>query len=146
VIDEKRREMILDIAEKLKSIRWTLIGSTSRQLQGMDVSPNDIDISVHVDDLEKIREIFKEYNPPEVKELKTTTKERAWHVKFFLNDFEIEFLGEESNGLFLKKILDGRTSVVEGVPCMNLDAAAECLEATNREEKAKKIRKWLNDN
>jgi len=52
------------IAEKLDNanILWMLIGSTNLSLQGLDILPRDLDITITHKQIKKAREIFSEYN------------------------------------------------------------------------------------
>ena len=42
-------------------IKWAIIGSANMALQGIDITPKDIDIIVKLEDLENIKDIFHKY-------------------------------------------------------------------------------------
>ncbi|MEK6822703.1 MAG: hypothetical protein AABY13_02650, partial [Nanoarchaeota archaeon] len=88
-------QVIRIIHEKMRGnhIMWVLVGSTNLQLQGMHVAPRDLDIVIQHKDLEKVRELFSEYSPSDVQELKTLSGERAWDVHTTIKGIECQFFG-----------------------------------------------------
>jgi hypothetical protein len=137
------------VAEKLNSqkIKWALVGSANLAIQGMDVKPKDLDIVVQLKDLKKVGGIFSQYNVSDIKELGGLAGRRAFEVKFNIEDVEIQVLGEENSGVYASKMLDGKIRKISVddflVRCLNLEAEARAYEETNRENKAKMIRKFL---
>ena len=128
-------------------IKWALIGSTNMQLQGMDVSPHDLDIVVQLKDLEKMREIFSDYNASAVKELKPLTDESGWEVKLEIEDVEVQILGERDAGEYVSKLLANKLTKKKiddiEIPCFILEVEAQTYAETNREHKAHLIQEFL---
>lgn len=128
-------------------IKWALIGSTNMQLQGMNVSPHDLDIVVKLKDLEKMREIFSEYNASAVRELKPLTDEPGWEVKLEIESVEVQILGERDNSEYVSKLLANRLTKIKiddiEIPCFTLEAEAQTYAETNREHKAQLIQEFL---
>ena len=128
-------------------IKWALIGSTNMQLQGMEVSPHDLDIVVQLKDLEKMREIFSDYNVSAVKELKPLTDEPGWEVKAEIGNVEVQILGERDMGEYVSKLLANKLTKIRiediEIPCFTLEAEAQTYAETNREHKAHLIQEFL---
>ena len=128
-------------------IKWALIGSTNMQLQGISVNPRDLDIVVRLKDLERIQEIFSDYNVSAVKELKPLTDEPAWEVKMEIGNVEVQILGEKDTGEYVSKLLSNRITKIKvdniEIPCFTLDAEAQTYAETNREHKAHLIQEFL---
>jgi len=128
-------------------IKWALIGSTNMQLQGMNVNPHDLDIVVQLKDLEKIREIFSDYNASAIKELKPLTNEPGWEVKLNIENVEVHILGERDTGEYVSKLLSDRLTKIKiddiKIPCFTLEAEAQTYAETNREHKAHLIQEFL---
>lgn len=146
---DKFKKALKIIAEKLdiEEVKWAVIGSTGLALQGIEITPNDLDIAVRFDDLQKIPEIFPDYKPSGVKELETVTGKPAWDVQMNINEVEIQFVGELDDGDYVSRLLAKRINMVNvdkvDIPCLNLEAAAEAYEEIKRPEKAELIRKFL---
>lgn len=128
-------------------IKWALIGSTNLKMQGMDVNPNDLDIVVPLKDLEKMREIFADYNASVVKELKSLTDEPGWEVKLEIDGVEVQILGENDTGEYVSKLLENKLTKISidniEIPCFTLEAEAQTYTETNREHKAHLIQDFL---
>lgn len=101
------KKAIKIIHERLESnnIKWALVGSMNMQLQGMNVQPRDLDVIIQLKDLEKMREIFSEYNPSLIKELKPFVDEPVWDVIIKIGDVEIQLFAERDTGPYVKKII-----------------------------------------
>lgn len=142
-------DALITIARRLHAARinWAVIGSTSLVLLGMDAQPNDIDIIMLRKDLNRIPALFSDVFCTGVIELKTTTKEKAWHVKLSLAGAPIEFVGEDETGLYARHLLldEIAFSHVDAVriPCLTLEANAQAYDATNRTLKAERIRDFI---
>lgn len=128
-------------------IKWALIWSTNMQLQGMDVNPHDLDIVIQLKDLEKMREIFSNFNASAVKELKPLTDEPGWEVKVEIGNVEVQILGERDTGEYVSKLLANRLTKIKiddiEIPCFTLEAEAKTYAETNREHKAHLIQEFL---
>ncbi|MBS3147505.1 hypothetical protein J4219_01325 [Candidatus Woesearchaeota archaeon] len=138
------------IALKLEAAKlpYALVGSCNLALQGIEVTPNDVDISVHKDHLVYVRDIFKTHNPTEITEYKTTTSKQAWGVKMTINNVPVEFVGENDDGLYyehVKKKQYTRHYHANETPvnCLNLSLEEYNYRITNRPEKAALVKKEI---
>lgn len=149
MINEKFKKAIKTIHKLMNEnkIKWALIGSTNMQLQGMDINPRDLDIVVQLKDLEKMREIFSEYDASAVKELKPLTDEPGWEVKLDVGNVEVHILGERDTGEYVSKLLANKLTRIKiddiEIPCFTLEAEAQTYAETNREYKARLIQEFL---
>ncbi len=149
MISEKFKQAIMFISEVLSNakIKWAVIGSTNQALQGMEITPNDLDLIVSFDYLKKIPELFKSFSPSPFQKLETTTGMPAWDVKMTLKKVEVQFLGERKEGLYVKPLLSKKVTHVTvnglSIPCLALDSEANAYAKTNREKKAKAILDFL---
>ncbi len=130
-------------------IKWALIGSTNMQLQGIDIVPNDLDIVIQLKDLEKMREIFSEYNVSAVKELKPLSHidTRKLEFTFEIDNLLIQVIGEIEKGLYINKLLSNRFKKIKiddiEIPCFALEAEAQTYAEINRKHKAHLIQEYL---
>ena len=159
MIPEKVVDTIKIISSKLKEngIDYAIIGSGNCALQGMDLTPRDLDLVVRLDDLKKMPEIFKEYSPSEVEKLFPDSKDPAWTAKlekhpaynvyFYIEGVEVQILGEEDDGDYVSKLLAKKIILVSlkgnNLPCFTLETEAEVYAQTFRPEKAKRIRDFI---
>ena len=129
------------------NIKWALIGSTNMQLQRVDVQPHDLDIVVQLRDLEKMQEIFSEYNASSIRELKPLTDKPGWEVRVEINGVEVQILGEMDTGEYVSKLLANKLIKIPlddiEIPCFTLEAEAQTYAETKREHKAYLIREFL---
>ncbi|MFH1589505.1 MAG: hypothetical protein ABIB43_02980 [archaeon] len=100
MINKKYIEVLRILSEKLKSVKWVLIGSTNLVLQGVDVEANDIDVLTDKEDAFKVGELLKEF---EVKPVAFGEKYifRSYYGLFEINGIEVEVMGE------LEELIDG---------------------------------------
>lgn len=152
MISEQFAQALKIVAERLEEngITWAVIGSGALALQGMDVKPNDLDISVSVRDLTKIHELFADYCATEVKEIETLSGKQAWDVLATIEGIETQFCGElETNeeALWFNRVVAGLTNdmKVDGIriPCISLPAAIEAYNELHRPQKAELIQVFL---
>lgn len=142
-------EAIKIIDEKLnqKGIKWALVGSTNLALQGMNVTPRDLDILINYPNLEAVKFIFLDYNPSKIKELKPFIKgQQAWEVRAIINNTEVQFFSEK-NGEYARKLHANRLITIKlnniNIPCFSLKDEAQIYAETNRKDKAEIINKFL---
>jgi len=146
MVPDEFKQAIKSLFEKLgsSSIKWAVIGSTNMALQGIDVTPHDLDIVVKLNDIEKVKDIFR---TDEIRKIKSTTKEPIWEVRTNINGVEVQIMAENFTGEYVSKLLAGRTTRVKidniDVPCFTLDAEAQAYSETNREHKAEIIHEFL---
>ncbi len=149
MISEGFQEVIKIINERLRlhKIRWALIGSTNMAIQGMNVTPRDLDIVVQLSDLDKMKSVFSDYNPSEIKELKPFMEEPAWDIKMIVNNIEVQILGEKNSGEYVRKLLANQLIKINlagiEIPCFTLEAEAQTYLETKRQAKADLINNFL---
>jgi hypothetical protein len=159
MLSDEFKQAIKIISETLnaQNLDYALIASSNLALQGMDFSPNDLDIVMKALDLKKVHELFKEYSPSGVNKLKPDSKDPAWtkrlkehpkwDVNFNLGEVPVQILGEHDDGEYVSKLLAKRLVYIDvdgvKVTCFSLEAEAEVYQETSRFEKAKKIRDFL---
>ncbi len=98
-MDEKYLAALRTVASKLNEsgIRWVLCGSTNFALQGMDVRPSDVDISVAHEDLRRvIGGVFPEYDFSDVRGLPSGEGEDAI---FCVDGVKIPICGDYEHGV-----------------------------------------------
>ncbi len=159
MLSQKFKDAIRIVSGKLsgKDLNWSFIGSTNCTLQGMNLSPKDLDLVVRLKDLEKIQVIFKDYNPSNVEKLFPDPKDQAWNAKllkhpawnvhFSINGVEVQILGGPDDGDYVSKLIDNRIIQIPfeeiKVPCFTLQTEIECYEETYRQDKADRIKRFL---
>ncbi|MDO8460162.1 MAG: hypothetical protein Q7S74_03565 [Nanoarchaeota archaeon] len=118
--------------------------------QGMNVNPNDLDIVIQLRDLRRIKDIFSNYTPSSIKELKISGEEPAWEIKITIGDLEVHILGERDTGKYVSKLLANRIIQMRlddmEISCFTLDAEAQAYAETNRKNKADLINNFLKHN
>jgi hypothetical protein len=132
---------------KKNNIKWALVGSANMRLQGMDVFPNDLDVVVSLQDLEKVSSIFSDFDASSVQELNGITDCPAWEVKVNIGDVDVQILAENTTGwygreLACSKLINIRLGEIV-IPCFSLDIDARVYEEINQKHKADMIRKFL---
>lgn len=83
------------ISERLRvqNIKWVLLGSMSLVLQGVKVTPNDIDILTDKSGAYKINEVFKDCEVKPVK-YSSTGFQRSYLGEFRINNVKVEVMGD----------------------------------------------------
>src|SRR3989344_4875549 len=113
----------------------------------MDLTPRDLDITVRFSDLEKVREMFREYSPTEFKVWEGVTPTTR-SFSFLVNGVEVDVFGEEGeSGPYTGALVVGKTVdisvddfVVKG---LTLEAEINAYRSTNREAKAQKVEEFI---
>lgn len=154
MINKKFREAVKIVNEKLNMnrIKWALVGSANMQLQGMAVTPRDLDIVVQLKDLKKIKSIFSEYDCSEIKELPPFIgeKEPAFEIRIIINEVDVQFFGEKNDGKYVSKLLAGELVKIDldesEIPCFTLEAEAQTYAETNRKHKTDLINDFIKQN
>jgi hypothetical protein len=148
MLQDNFRSVLAVLATQLaaRNIVWVVVGSTNMALQGMDVTPHDLDIATHVDNLPIIKGLFAGYQASAITELQTCY-EPAWEITCRIADVEVQFLGEHDTGEYVSKLLAQRVMHVPlydvVIPCLTLDAEAQAYAETGREHKARLIKTFL---
>lgn len=140
------RTALLRIAELLNknNIDWILIGSVNHELQGMEKEPRDIDIVVKLKKLRKVRNIFAENDPSEVKGVRPGD----FNINFKINNVPVEIFGEDkAQKYFINKESYITTEEVKNtrIPCRKLEKELEFYKQLGREEKAEELKQFLDE-
>ena len=149
MLNENFKDALKIIHKRLteNNIKWTVVGSTNMLLQGIDVQPNDLDVVVQLQDLEKTREIFSDYDAAEIKELTPLVDEPSWEVKVEIEGVQVQIIGQRNTGEYVRKLLANQTTKVRlddiEVPVFTLEAEAQTYSETKREHKAQVIQEFL---
>ncbi len=146
-MDENFLDALKTVYSKLSAsgTRGILCGSSNFALQGMNVDPNDIDVSVAHRDLEKVCDLFSEYGPSKVGGLSSG---EGQEFKIHVGGVEVQISGDYEGGFYYKqahesgKVVTLRIESIE-IPAFTLAAEAECYEHLGRVEKAEKIRRFI---
>lgn len=128
------------------NLKWAVIGSTNMCLQGMDVEPQDLDIIVELETLDKLKNIFADYEIAEKKQLKPGLP--VWEFQVKIDDVEFQFIGEKlETAEYIKHLLANEIVEFENcglkIPCFTLEAEAQAYEETNRQHKADIIKEFV---
>jgi len=150
MIDSKIVKVLKLIESKLRGsgVRWVLAGSVSLALQGVNVSPNDIDILTDKEGAFEINRIFKDY------EVKPVRFRRSRFFQSYFGEFEIEGVKVEVMG-DLKELVKGewrslsqrlstsRIIEVEGIklPVSPLEDQLKSYQALRRKKNSSKIQR-----
>jgi hypothetical protein len=126
---------------------WAIIGSTNLALQGVDITPRDMDIISTMDVLPKIKSIFPEYEVAEIEEKQSAISGSYWRVAMHVNDIEIEILGEKENGIYADRLLAGQKIdvVIDGtsISCLALESELQAYRDTGRQNRVDLIEQFL---
>ena len=126
-------------------LEWVLCGSANFALQGMDLKPKDLDITIEHKDLEKVKELFSKYDPSETRDLKN---KEGQEFTFYVDGVEVQICGDYEHGTYYKakqnknNIKKYRLDGVE-ISLLKLEAELECYTQLGRTEKAKLIQEFL---
>lgn len=146
MIEKKYIEVLKKVASKINlfKIRWALIGSLNLKLQGINVSPRDVDILIDNKNLKNIRNSFKKYRPSETEELSNGEGE---HFSFNIDGVEVEICGDYEMGSYARNFNDVLILNIEGakIPCFGLKSEAIIYEKRGRIEKANMINQFINN-
>jgi len=130
---EKNAERALDLlARNTPLLPWMVVGSTNLALHGLSVSPNDIDISVRMEDVSRVEHAFWEARSG-TKALKKGSANEYLELTLSLGGICVQVIGEQ-DGLYDRFLdraeritLDGRV-----IPCLPLELEARCYEHLGR--------------
>lgn len=151
MLPRKHLEVLRKLYSGLKgtSVNWVVTGSVSFCLQGVPVSPNDIDIQTDETSAYEIERLFREYT---IKEVKFSSTDR---IKSHFGALEIEGVLVEIMGA-VQKFYDGEweepididkhkkivTMEEMEIPVLNLGYEAEAYKRFGRLEMAEKLRNY----
>lgn len=149
-LNENFVKAIKEIGQKLQGIeKWAVMGTTNLALHGIDVVPNDLDITTNHEGLEKISEILAEYKvgEPEVKQPFVPGFREFTEQEFEINGVKVTVCGEYEDDIYYRSFVDGGIKRIDfagvSVPVFSLPAEAKAYRALEREDKAKLIEDFL---
>ncbi|MFP4116793.1 MAG: nucleotidyltransferase domain-containing protein [Candidatus Aenigmatarchaeota archaeon] len=153
MLNEKFEEALKKVASRLdgRDLNWAVVGSTNMVLQGIDLEPDDLDISTSYEGIKKVQNTFKEYVDKDIKRREASEKGKPdyYEMKLNVEGVEAHVLGGAEDDIYYSKVDSGRAIPVElngyRVPCLELKAEKEACLGTKREEKAKIIEDFLDD-
>ncbi len=151
MLSQNFQNVIKFIFEKIKdkNIKWALIGSANMALQGIDVSPNDLDIIINQVDLKIFEQEFREYiiesiskKPP----FKNGLPE-SYEMRLKIEGIKVHVSGGYDNDIYFSKVKDNHILFVKldgvPIPCLLLESEAKTYSETNRKDKVKLIMDFL---
>jgi NTP pyrophosphatase (non-canonical NTP hydrolase) len=147
ILNSDYLDALKEISERLNQseIEWSFIGSMSRYLQGMKKIPNDIDILVSYEDLNKASSLFEDFGDHKFTPMQDHTK-----LVFAINGIQIEICGEHPDGIYsvVGKDYNARKIKFNNllVNCFPIEAEAECYQKLGRPEKAEEIKNFIQEN
>ncbi|MBN2458880.1 hypothetical protein JXB28_01220 [Candidatus Woesearchaeota archaeon] len=153
-IPEANYKALKTITEKLKGhdIDWVLIGSTNLALQGVDVEVHDIDLITDQQGGERMAELLKEYitKPFEYSEKGPF---RSYYSILDIHGIKAEIIAEMQyklrSGEWSDKSRVAEKKMIEyqglEVPVWDLKKEYEDYNLMGREEKAQKIKEFMDE-
>ena len=126
---------------------WAIVGSTNLALQGIEITPRDIDIILTIENLVKLKNIFPEYSVTEIEEKQSTRGSSYWRVLIEINGIEVEILGEKENGVYTDNLLAGNKLEIllddTNIFCLTLQSEIYAYRETGRQNRVEMIEKFL---
>lgn len=123
------------LIERLKGVDFALIGTFNLSIQGIDVSPNDLDILTDEAGIYKIGEIF---DGPIVQANSGPWKE----TEFIIGDVEVQATSTQNNPLrpmdYKKHIISIEKEGIQ-IPCMSLESELDFYKKAGREKDKLKV-------
>lgn len=143
----KFKETLKFVVDKLNDsgVEWFLIGGFNQQVQGLNREAKDIDIGIRIDDLEKVKKLFGEF---EIFGEGETFDKKGKKFKFKLNNSEIDINAfEKDSAHFLKLKGDNKIKKINFLElelnCYPIELEADIYEEFGRKERAEQIREVL---
>jgi len=151
MLSQSFKNVIKFIFEKVKKkdIKCALIGSANMTLQGIDITPNDLDIITSPADLKIFEQEFKEYIIKPISKKPPFKKgfSEFYEIKLKIKGIKVHILGEHDDDIYFSKVKDNHIFFVElddiFVPCLSLKSEARAYSETNRKDKVKLIMDFL---
>jgi len=156
MLSVKQNDVLKIIYKELKDLNldWMLIGSANHVIQGMEKTPNDIDLIVATkEELVKIEELFKSHLISQI-EFKEYEGYSTYELNICIDSISIQIMGEyrKKDGQNVWGELDGfrqkKYVVYEGMelPVLSLVQEYEAYVTTDRSKKALKIKEFIQKN
>ena len=142
-------EVLSHISDRLEEdTDWAVIGSCNMLLHGMEVEPNDVDIITTSDGIRVFENKFSHLvkKPLEVQDNFGEESSESLKLVLEIGGVEVEVIGEGPEGSYIERGLERRENVrMDGgeFPCIPLETDAEAYRLMGREEKAERIREFL---
>jgi len=126
-------------------VDWVICGSTNFYLQGMDVSPRDIDVCIKHGDFSRVLELFSDFEFSEATDLSNGEGQER---RFYINDVEVQICADYDFGFYYRQMSDPQNIVkldFEGVeiPGLKLESELLCYKHLGRADKADKIVEFI---
>jgi len=146
MINEEFKRAIFEISERMleNSVKYAITGSANLALQGIKVPPQDVDIVVFHEDLQRIIRIFPEYLRSGVRKMESKIGD-AWEVLLNIEGVDVQVFAEPS-GKYSRALYDNSFSLdIDDrlIYCLPLEAELKLYRETGRLEKAKMIERFL---
>ena len=144
MINKKFKNALTTVARLFNEndIDWFLMGTVNHSLQGMKRNPNDIDVIVRFERLEKVRRFLENYHPSEIEKL--SDKESAFELK--INNVPVEVIGEKRIDKYFNNknefLVDKRLNNTK-IPCRKLEEEIEFYKRLGRDKRVKEIKGFL---
>lgn len=125
---------------------WAFTGSINQGLQGMDVTPHDIDILSRKQDFSRIKDAFCAYQPREEERKKESSSCQT--LCFDVDDVHVEIIADDDDTALSRLTIENTQFILLGdiaVPCMLLSEEAKAYQRLGRSEKAQHIQSFLDD-
>ncbi len=155
-MNSKIKNALLYICDNLGkyNLLWALTGSTSFNLQGINININDIDVQTDKNSAYKFEKIFRKYVIKPVK-YSLTDKIRSHFGIFEIRGVKVEVMGDIQKRLpddkweknkDLKNIIDFVNFEGYNIPVLNLAYEEKAYRILGRIERADLIKKHLKSN
>jgi len=110
MLSQSFKNVIKFIFEKVKKkdIKCALIGSANMALQGIDITPNDLDIITSPADLKIFEQEFKEYIIKPISKKLPFKKgfSEFYEIKLKIKGIKVHILGEHDDDIYFSKVKD----------------------------------------
>ena len=146
MISDDYKKAIFEISELMieNSIKYAITGSTNLALQGVPVSPQDIDIVVYYEDLQKIVKIFPKYLKTGMRKMETKRGE-AWEILLSIDGVGVQFFSE-MQGAYHSALYENSHCIEMNdrlIYCFPLRQEMKIYKEMGKEDKVEMIRKFL---
>jgi len=133
-----------------RGINWVLGGSVNLALQGVDISPRDVDILTDKDGALQIGELLKDYESKRV-ELTKNEKFSSYFGKFRIEGIEVEVIGDlqsrTPDGKWTTQFRPKRKTTLKleelKIPASPLEVELEAYKMLGRRDRVQKISEAL---
>ena len=124
----KMEQALRTILEKLEDIDFALLGTFNLSLQGIEITPHDLDLLTDDEGVDKIGKIFAS----------TITEEKEDHykeTKFYVSGVEVHVVSSENNSLRPRNFQRETIWIQKGdlkIPCMSLKSELQFYQQAGR--------------